>query len=137
MKYLILLLLSFVISGCDLFNDPDAPDPVTVTSTIPADIFNLAGGDSIEITQEGATTLTSQVAAVRGTSYVFTLPDCEYAYDVKIKEPVDYLFWLTNVTVTVLYDPLLINCANLSQCQPNLDSVGMSGSTVTGTFSCP
>ena len=24
-----------------------------------------------------------------------------------------------------------------SQCQPNLDSVGMSGSTVTGTFSCP
>ena len=132
----LLLLIPFLVS-CTFFDDPDAPDPVTVTSTIPADIFNAAGGDSIEITQEGAITLTSQVATVRGTSFVFTIPDCEYAYDVKVKEPVDYLFWLTTVTVTVNYDPLLVSCANLSQCTPNIASIGMTGSTVTGTFSCP
>ena len=131
------MFIGLMMSGCSLFEDPNESDPVTITSTIPADIFNAAGGNAIEITHESTGTLTSQVATISGTSYVFTLPTCIYVYDVKVKDPVDYLFWLTNVKVTINYDPLLVSCENLAQCKPNLASVGMTGSTVTGTFSCP
>ena len=134
MKKLLPLLLLIFIVGCSSSNDPE---PITSTSTIPADIYVLAGGNSMELTQSDAIgALTTVQATVEGTSFVFSLPDCTVKYDVQKKDPVDYIFWLTQ-PLTINYDPTVLTCANINSCVLSATSVSMTSTLVTATFSCP
>ena len=133
MKYL-LLVFSILLSGCSLFNDPE---PITVTSTIPVDVYNIAGGTGLELTQSGAVgLLTSLQATVEGTSFVFIFPACKISYDVQARDPIDYLFWLSQ-PLTINYDPNIVMCGNVATCRIDPLSVSMNGTIATATFSCP
>ena len=136
MKYLLPLIFLTLLSGCGLFNNSE-PEPITVTSTIPADIYTIAGGNSLELTQSDAVgALITVQATVEGTSFVFSLPDCTVKYDVQKKDPIDYIFWLTQ-PLTINYDPTVLTCANINSCVLSAASVSMTGTLVTATFSCP
>ena len=131
---LAICLLIVFITGCSSSNDPE---PITTTSTIPADIYVLAGGNSMELTQSDAVgALTTVQATVEGTSFVFSLPDCTVKYDVQKKDPIDYIFWLTQ-PLTINYDPTVLTCANINSCVLSTASVSMTDTLVTATFSCP
>ena len=134
MKYLTLLLFLLFIVGCSFSNNPE---PITTTSTIPADIYTLAGGNSMELTQSDAIgPLTTVQASVEGTSFVFSLPNCIVKYDVQKKDPLDYIFWLTQ-PLTINYDPTVLTCTNIYNCVLSTASGSMTGTRVKATFSCP
>ena len=133
MKYLSLVFL-ILLSGCSFFDDP--PGTITVTSTIPVDIYNAAGGTGLELTQSNPVgALLSVQAAVEGTSFVLYLDNCKYSYDVAKKTP-DYLFWLSQ-PFTINYDPTIAVCGNVANCVVDPLSVSMVGTVATATFSCP
>ena len=131
MKYLPFL---FLLTGCSLFNDPE---PITVISTLPVDVYNLAGGTGLEITQSDALgLLTSVQATVEGTSFVFIMPTCKISYDVQVRDPVYFLFWLRQ-PLTMNYDPNIVMCGNVATCRIDPLSISMNGTIATATFSCP
>ena len=64
MNKLILISIA-LLTSCSLFNDPE---PISVTSTLgPNDVYNLAGGTGLELTQAGIVNLVTVPASVEGT----------------------------------------------------------------------
>lgn len=132
MNKLILISIA-LLTSCSLFNDPE---PISVTSTLgPNDVYNLAGGTGLELTQAGIVNLVTVPASVEGTSFVIPLPSCLVYYDVAIRDPSNYVFWLSQ-PLTVNYDPGLVSCVNATSCRIDPLSVEMVGTIATAIFSC-